>query len=105
MFKKEIQDKYEGIKENKDIPVKDNYNFTNRPLTIGETEAALQSHKANKSLGPDKIYTNLLMGGGNELLEAIHNLFQRSCYCRPENSSGEVLNEILKDNLPSNIIV
>ena len=52
--------------------------FLNRPLDIRETEAAIQSLKTNKAPGPDEIYTNLLNGGGDELVKAIHYLIHKA---------------------------
>ena len=78
VFKEEIEQEYEGLKTKDDIADEEKDSFLNRPLDIRETEAAIQSLKANKAPGPDEIYTNLLKEGGDELVKAIHKLFHKS---------------------------
>ena len=78
VFKEKIEHEYEGLKTKDNLADEEKDSFLNRPPDIRETEAAIQSLKANKASGPDEIYTNLLKEGGDELVKAIHNLFHKS---------------------------
>ena len=77
VFKEEIEQEYSS-KTKYNIVDGENDSFLNRPINIRETEAAIQSLKANKAPGQDGIYTNFLKEGGDGLVKAIHNIFHES---------------------------
>ena len=52
--------------------------YLNYDISADEVEAVLQQLKNNKSPGPDNVFTELLRHAGEELLKAIHKVFQKS---------------------------
>jgi ribonuclease HI len=52
--------------------------FINETITRDETVAALMSLTKGKASGPDRVFTDLLLNAGNQLVTAIHSLFKYS---------------------------
>ena len=77
-FKKEIETELTDIrnKPTEDQPFDDT--ILNGEITLGETLASLQYLKTGKAAGPDKVFTELLLKSNDELVKAIHSLFNFS---------------------------
>ena len=50
----------------------------NDEISLGETMASLQYLKKGKAAGPDKVFTELLLNSNDELIKAIHKIFNFS---------------------------
>ena len=77
-FKAEVERRVKEIAEERDLQGAEDTQCLNRNITMEETEAALQSLRKGKAPGCDLIYTDLLVAAGDELKEAIHEVFHKS---------------------------
>ena len=60
------------------VPGQDEKFTISTPLHVNERFSVLQQLKNNKSPGPDNVFTELLRHAGEELMRAIHRVFQKS---------------------------
>lgn len=74
-FKEEVEEELKGVEGPRDENADE---YLNYDITIEETEAVLQFLKKNKAPGPDEVYSDLLKLAWEEMLKAIHSLFQKS---------------------------
>ena len=78
IFKEEIESELSDIQN---IETKDQLfdnTILNNEISLGETLASLQSLKTWKAAGPDKVFTELLLKSNEELVKAIHSIFNFS---------------------------
>ena len=80
MVDKEVSDIEErGTAEDNITKEDENCNeYLNYDISVDEVEAVLQQLKTNKSPGPDNVFTELLRHAWDELVKAIHRVFQKS---------------------------
>ena len=77
-FKVEIETELSDIRDKETEDQLFDDTILNNEISLGETLASLQYLKTGKAAGPDKVFTELLLKSNEELVKAIHSLFNFS---------------------------
>jgi ribonuclease HI len=78
-FKKEVEKEVEERHRNPELDdPRLNISFLENPISLDETVASLSHLTKGKAAGPDKVFTDLLLGASKNLVTAIHILFNES---------------------------